>query len=192
MEQKDNRARILVAGAGGQLGKRVVELLHGQGYNNLIAASRNPSNLGHFPDTGIQIRRADFNDPASLLTAFKDIDHLLFISTDELQTPGLRVEQHLNAVNAAKAAGIKHIVYTSMPNPKTSLSIPFAQDHVATEQALMKSGIGYTILRVSWYCENLQAYLPQIIAAGKWPTAAGDGKIVLFPVKMWPAQQQWH
>jgi NAD(P)H dehydrogenase (quinone) len=173
--------RILVAGAGGQLGKLVVQILHDQGVTDLVAASREPSKLQGFADQGIALRQVDFNDPDTLQTAFAGIDRLLLISTDELQTPGLRIKQHQNAINAAKAAGIRHIVYTSMPNPRTSTAIPFAHDHVATEQALIESGLGYTILRVSWYCENLLGYLPQIIQAGSWPTVAGDGKIAFVP-----------
>lgn len=172
---------MLVAGAGGRLGRRVVEILHGRGFTNLAAASRDPFRLKHFSDLGIEIRKADFNDPDTLHEAFKGIDRLLLISTDELQTPGLRIRQHENAIHAAKAAGIRHIVYTSMPNPDTSAAIPFANDHAATEQALKDSGLHYTILRVSWYCENLLAYLPQIIASGIWPTAAGNGRIAFVP-----------
>lgn len=175
------RHRILVAGAGGQLGKRVVQILHDQDSTDLVAASRDLSKLQRFADQGIALGQADFNDPDKLQAAFAGIDRLLLISTDELQTPGLRITQHQNAINAAKAAGIRHIVYTSMPNPGTSTAIPFAHDHVATEQALVESGLGYTILRVSWYCENLLGYLPQIIQAGTWSTVAGDGKIAFVP-----------
>lgn len=171
------KPKVLVAGASGHLGKRVVETLYAQGYRNIIAASRTPAKLQQFKDLGIEVRKVDFNDPESLVSAFKGIDRLLLISTDELHTPGLRILQHRNAIEAAKAAGVKHIVYTSMPHPETSSAIPFAKDHVATEQALIESGLGYTVLRVSWYCENLQGYLPQIIETGIWPTVAGKGKI---------------
>jgi NAD(P)H dehydrogenase (quinone) len=181
MDHQSLLPKILVAGAGGHLGKRVVELLYAQGYANLVAASRTPTKLQQFADLGIELRKADFNDPNTLHTAFRGIDRLLLISTDELHTPGLRVLQHVNAIQAAKAAGVKHIVYTSMPNPATSVAIPFAADHVTTEQALIESGLNYTILRVSWYCENLLAYLPQIIRTGKWPTIAGSGKIAFVP-----------
>lgn len=173
--------RILVAGAGGHLGRRVVQILHDQGVTDLVAASRDLSKLQEFADQGIALRRADYNNPDMLQTAFAGVDRLLLISTDELQTPGLRIRQHQNAIRAAEAAGIRHIVYTSMPNPVNSTAISFAHDHVATEQALIESGLGYTILRVSWYSENLRGYLPQIIQAGTWPTAAGDGRVAFVP-----------
>jgi len=181
MDRRSSLPKILVAGASGHLGQRVVELLHNQGYTNLVAASRTPSKLQHLADLGIQIRRADFNDPGSLPAAFEGIDRLLLISTDELHKPGLRIRQHGNAIDAAKASGVEHIVYTSMPNPDTSFDIPFARDHVATEQALKESDLHHTTLRVSWYAENLLAYLPKIIQAGRWPTVAGDGKIPYVP-----------
>lgn len=173
--------RILIAGAGGKLGHRVVEILQEQGYPNLVAATRNPEKLHQFTKKGIEIRNADFNDPESLAKAFADIDRLLLISTDDLHTPGVRIHQHTNAIEAAKNAGISHIVYTSMPNPDQAGDIPFAPDHVATEQALKTSGLDFTSLRVNWYADNLLGFLPQIIAAGKWPTAAGNGRIPYIP-----------
>lgn len=174
-------ARILVAGASGKLGYRVVEILQEQGYSNLVAATRNPKKLYSFTKQGIEVRKADFNDPSSLNRAFEGIDRLLLISTNDLYTPGARIQQHANAIEAAKNAGISHIVYTSMPNPAKASAIPFAIDHVATEQALEKSGLDFTSLRVNWYADNLLGFLPQIIAAGKWPTAAGNGKIPYIP-----------
>ncbi|QEM06487.1 SDR family oxidoreductase [Mucilaginibacter rubeus] len=174
---QNGQPKILVAGASGHLGRRVLEILRELGYTNFVGASRSPAKLQAFTDAGIEIRRADFDEPKSLQSAFKGIERLLLISTDELHTPGARVRQHINAINAAKAAGIKHIVYTSMPKPEHATKIPFARDHVATEEALKASGIDFTSLRVSWYAENLLGFLPQIIAAAKWPTAAGKGRI---------------
>ncbi|MCX2574057.1 SDR family oxidoreductase [Pedobacter sandarakinus] len=181
---KDNstvQPRILVAGASGHLGHRVTEILHEQGYINLVAASRNPLKLGDLNEKGIEVRKADFDDPGTLKHAFLGIDRLLLISTDELHNPDKRVRQHTNAIKAAKAAGIKHIVYTSMPSPEKAHDIPFASDHVATEKALENSGLDFTSLRVSWYAENLMGFLPQIISAGKWPTVSGDGRIPYIP-----------
>ncbi len=174
-------ARVLVAGAGGHLGHRIVELLQAQGYANVLAATRNPEKLRAFSAAGIEVRQADFNEPETLATAFQGIDRLLLISTDELSVPGLRIQQHLAAIDAAKAAGVQHIVYTSMPHPEPGSVIPFAPDHYATEQALEQSGLGYTILRVSWYADNLLGFLPQLLAVGKWFTAAGEGRIAYIP-----------
>lgn len=165
---------LLVTGAAGKLGRHVVNLLLEQGGHTVIAASRDPSKLSDLAAKGAQTRRADFDDPASLEAAFKGVDHVLIISTDALGVPGKRLTQHTNAVNAALAAGVKDVVYTSMPNPETS-TVLFAPDHLGTENAIKASGLAYTILRNAWYQENLLHSLPAAFASGNWYTASGDG-----------------
>jgi NAD(P)H dehydrogenase (quinone) len=165
---------LLVTGAAGKLGRHVVNLLLEQGGNTVIAASRDPSKLSDLAARGAETRRADFDDPASLHAAFTGVDRVLIISTDALGIPGKRLEQHTNAVNAAKAAGVKEVVYTSMPNPETS-TVLFAPDHLGTENAIKASGLAFTILRNAWYAENLLHSLPAAFASGNWYTASGDG-----------------
>jgi NAD(P)H dehydrogenase (quinone) len=170
--------RLLVTGASGKLGRRTVELLIEAGTSNVVAASRDPAKLGGLD--GVEARRADFDDPASLDAAFEGVDRVLIISTDRIDVPGLRIEQHGNAVDAAARAGVKHLLYTSMLNPEHSL-VPFAPDHLGTEQAIERSGLDYTILRVSWYAQNLLGSLPGVLASGQWVTSAGDGRIAHVP-----------
>lgn len=170
--------KLLVTGASGNLGRRIVHWLADSGVPNVVAASRDPGKLD--VPAGIQTRRADFDDPASLSAAFSGIDRVLLISTDRIDVPGIRIKQHRTAVEAAAKAGIKHILYTSMLNPEGSL-IPFAPDHLSTEQAIEASGMGFTILRVSWYAENLLRSLPGVLASGKWFTSAGEGRINYVP-----------
>jgi len=165
---------LLVTGAAGKLGRHVVNLLLEQAGHTVIAASRDPSKLSDLAAKGAETRRADFDDPASLEAAFKGVDRVLIISTDALGVPGKRLTQHTNAVNAAKAAGVKEVVYTSMPNPETS-AVLFAPDHLGTENAIKASGLAYTILRNAWYQENLLMGLPAAFASGNWYTASGDG-----------------
>jgi NAD(P)H dehydrogenase (quinone) len=117
----------------------------------------------------------DFEDAASLPSAFAGVDRLLLISTDAVDRPGRRIAQHRTAVEHAKKANVRHVVYTSMPNPEGSLVL-FAPDHLGTEQALTASGLGWTILRNSWYQENLLMSIPTWLATGKWFTSAGNGK----------------
>ena len=88
-----------------------------------------------------------------------------------------RERLHGSAVAAAKAAGVKHIVYTSMPYPEPGNPVPMAPGHYFTEQAIKASGMEYTILRMSWYTENLLQSLPQVLGSGKWFTATGAGTI---------------
>src|SRR5688572_10262412 len=107
-----SRPRLLVTGAAGNLGRRVVELLARAGARDFVAASRDPSKLA--APNGIERRRVDFDDPASLAAAFEGIDRALIISTDRIDVPGLRIKQHRAAVAAARTAGVKHLLYTSM------------------------------------------------------------------------------
>ncbi len=172
-----DNATLLVTGAGGKLGRLVVERLLAQG-RKVIAASRDTARLADLAARGAELRRADFDDPASLAAAFAGVDRVLLVSTDELARPGRRLAQHTAAVKAAAEAGVKHVVYTSMPNPEPGSPIPFAPDHYGTEQALAASPLGWTVLRNSWYAENLLlGTLQHAAATGQWYSAAGDGKV---------------
>jgi len=168
---------VLVTGAGGHLGRVVVETLLAAKPGKVVAASRDPARLAGLAARGAETRRADFDDPASLDAAFKGVDRLLIISTDDVVTPGKRLRQHTAAVEAAARVQVGHVVYTSMPNPEPGSPIPFAPDHYGTELALAKSGLAHTILRVSWYAENLARSLPGVLASGKWFTSAGEGRV---------------
>jgi NAD(P)H dehydrogenase (quinone) len=165
---------ILVTGASGHLGGIVVRELLARGATNVTAGSRDPSKLAV---KGVRTLRVDLDDTASLDVAFAGIERLLLISTDTLGGANTRRDQHLRGVEAAKRAGVKHIVYTSMPAPEAGNPIPFAPDHAATEAAIKSSGMGYTILRHNWYFENLMMSLPQAIASGTHYTATGDGRL---------------
>ena len=166
---------FLVTGANGKLGRHVTQLLLDAKAGTVIAASRDPSKLADLAALGAQTRAADFDNPASLAEAFKGVDRLLLISTDGM-APGQRLAQHSAAIAAAKAAGVGHVVYTSMPKPETS-AVSFADDHLGTENTLKASGLPYTILRNSWYQENLFLALPPALKNGQWYSSAGDGRI---------------
>lgn len=171
--------RLLVTGASGHLGRRVLaHLLDTLRIDpaRLIAVTRDPAKLAGLSPRGVEVRRGDFEDPPSLASAFAGASRLLLISTDTLDRPGARLAQHRSAIAAAKAAGVKHIVYTSMPDPADS-PIPFAPDHRQTEETLAASGLGWTVLRNAWYFENLAMSLPGVLATGKWVTSAGNGRI---------------
>jgi NAD(P)H dehydrogenase (quinone) len=171
-----NQPVLLVTGASGQLGRRATELLLEANAGKIIAGTRYPSKIQGLAAKGAEVRKVDFDDPA-LASAFTEVDRLLLISTDALDTPGKRLKQHQAAIAAAKQAGVRHIVYTSMPKPEPGSPIPFAPDHYGTEQALAESGLGWTVLRNSWYQENLFHSLPAVLASGKWFSASGDGKV---------------
>ena len=172
-----SQASLLVTGASGHLGRKIVELLLDAGAKNVTAASRDPGKLADLAARGAKTVKADFDDPATLDTAFAGIDRLLIVSTDALGTPGQRQRQHLAAADAAVKAGVRHILYTSMPNPEPGSLIPFAPDHYATEQAIEKSGVPFTILRVNWYDEAVFLWLPQALTSGQWLSSAGEGRV---------------
>lgn len=171
---------LLVTGAGGKLGQRVLHHLLTTlaiPASRIAAASRKPEALAEWSAKGVSVRKADFDDAASLAEAFAGLDRLLLISTDSLDKPGHRLVQHKAAIAAAVKAGIGHVVYTSMPKPENS-AVLFAPDHAGTEAALAASVLPeWTVLRNNWYFENLAFSLPSALASGSWYSAAGDGKI---------------
>lgn len=169
---------ILVTGASGQFGRLVLDALLASGKvapADIVAASRDTGKLAAYAERGVTLRAADFDDAATLDAAFTGIDKALIISTDALAVPGQRLTQHRNAVAAAKRAGVGRLFYTSLPNAETS-AVTFAPDHLGTEEAIKASGLAYTILRNSWYMENLFMSLPSALQSGTWYTSAGDGR----------------
>ena len=164
---------LFVSGAGGKLGRLVLEALVSRGYGGrIVAGTRRP---GELQVAGVEVRQSDLSDPAGFEAALAGTDRLLLISTDVIGEA--RRTLHTNAVNAAKAAGMKRIIYTSMPHPEPGSIIPMADDHYPTEQAIKASGLDYTVLRASWYAENLLQSLPPALASGKWYSSAGAGRI---------------
>lgn len=172
--------RLLVTGASGHLGQRVlVHLLDTLNVpaSRLIATTRNPERLAALAERGVTVRAADFDDAESLAAAFRDASRLLLISTDALDYPGHRLAQHRQAVQAAVKAGVQHVIYTSMPRPEQS-PLLLAPDHAGTEQALTESDLpGWTVLRNHWYFENLFFTLPSVLVSGHWYSAAGEGRL---------------
>ena len=160
-----------ITGATGQLGQLVVEQLKKRtNANDVVALVRNTDKAASLD---IEARAFDYAKPDLLEDALKGIDHLLLISGNEF---GQRVAQHVNIIEAAKAAGVKWIVYTSLLHAdKSSLSL--APDHFETEQALRSSGVAYTILRNGWYTENYTNSVKGAVAGGAFIGSAGEGKI---------------
>jgi NAD(P)H dehydrogenase (quinone) len=168
---------LLVTGASGQLGHRVVELLASQrSGDRLIAGTRNPAQFAAV--AGVEARRVDFDDGAGLESAFAGVDRLLIISTDTLDVPGHRLKQQRAAVAAAQRAGIKHIVYTSLPNPGPDNRVrSIAPDHHGTEEAILATGIEHTFLRNNMYLDMFLGGLSHAASTGTLFAAAGDGKV---------------
>ncbi|WP_339880387.1 SDR family oxidoreductase [uncultured Algoriphagus sp.] len=161
--------KIGITGATGQLGELVVEQLKSRTNSaNLIALVRSPEKV-----QGIEARAFDYNEPTSMAKSLEGIEALLLISGNEI---GQRARQHGNVINAAKEAGVKWIVYTSILRADSS-TISLAAEHLQTEKLLQESGIPFTLLRNGWYTENYAGSIPGAVAAGALLGSAGTGKI---------------
>ncbi len=171
----NSKPTLLVTGASGQLGRQVMELLLESYDGAIIAATRTPEKLVDFSQRGVKVRRADFEDPASLMEAFQGADRLLLISTDAIDVPGRRLRQHRNAVKAAEQVGVKHVVYTSLMNPGADSPVFVAPDHRGTEEALAESKMGWTVLRENIYMDLLLMAIPQALQLGGLFKAIGEG-----------------
>ncbi len=168
---------LIVTGAAGHLGRRVVELLLEKSLEaRLVATTRAPEKLADLAARGVEVRAADFDRPETLAAAFAGGDRLLLISTDVVGQGDRRLNQHRNAVSAAQAAGVKHVVYTSLTRPEPGTPITLAPDHHGTEQALAASTLDWTVLRNNVYTDGLLGSLPRAVATGQWLAAAGDGR----------------
>lgn len=142
---------IAITGATGQLGQHVIEnLLKTTPASHLIAIVRNPKKAAPLSQRGIAVRRADYANEAALTTALQGVDKLLLISSSEV---GQRTAQHRNVIQAAIAAKVKFIAYTSLLHADKS-PLALADEHIETEKMLAESGIPHTLLRNGWYTEN--------------------------------------
>lgn len=163
--------KVGITGSTGHLGRIVIEKLRKRiPAENIIALARSPEKASGM---GVEVREFNYDKPGHLADALKGIDNLLLISGSEV---GKRSMQHHNIIDAAKKAGIKWIVYTSILRADTS-SISLAVEHYETERALAASGIPFTLLRNGWYTENYTGSVQNALAGGAFIGSAADGKI---------------
>ncbi|ANN74426.1 SDR family oxidoreductase [Bordetella bronchialis] len=161
---------IAITGATGQLGRLVIQrLLAVMPAADLLALVRSPDKAASL---GVAARHADYNRPETLGPALAGVETLLLISGNEV---GQRIAQHRNVVDAATAAGVKRVVYTSLLHADTS-PLSLAPEHLQTENAIRGSGMAYTILRNGWYVENHTGAIPNALATGVLPGSAGAGR----------------
>lgn len=167
----------VITGASGHLARRVVELLldeHGIPPSDLILVTRSPGRLSDFAERGAQVRAGDFDDPEALPAAFAGGERMLLISADQI---GQRIRQHTGAVDAAKAAGITHIAYTSFLNTDLDDNpAAIAPEHRATEETIRAAGLIFTFLRNSIYAEVQTGDAAAALATGRLITNAGKGR----------------
>jgi len=167
--------RLAITGASGQLGRLTAELVLAQSEpGDVILATRTPEALADFVARGADVRYADFDEPSSLPAAFAGAERLLLISATELQR---RVVQHEAALAAAKAAGMRHVIYTSGSKPAPPNPAAVAPSHFATERALAASGLAWTVLRNSLYADYQVAEALRAIETGVLVHNRGGGNV---------------
>lgn len=158
---------IAITGATGQLGRLAIAAIKARG-GDAIALVRSPAKA---TDLGVEARAFDYTDP-NTFGALAGVKTLVLISSNDFND---RVGQHVRVIDAAKAAGVGRVIYTSLLRADTSPML-LAADHKGTEAHLLASGVGYTVLRNGWYTENHTGSLGGSIAAGAMIGSAGSGR----------------
>ncbi|HEY2225169.1 SDR family oxidoreductase [Actinomycetospora sp.] len=164
-----------VTGATGHLGRLAVDALLRRGVpaGNVFALVRDPGMAKDLADLGVGVREADYDRPETLGPALEGIERLLLVSSP---TPGDRVRQHSAVIDAANAADVGFVVYTSVIHAdETELAL--APEHAATEDLLQGSGLPFAVARNGWYTENYTARLEEYLASGEIVGAAGQGRV---------------
>ncbi|MGW7020821.1 SDR family oxidoreductase [Streptomyces decoyicus] len=165
---------IVVTGATGALGRLVIEeLLKRTAPDEIVAVARDRAKAAGLAARGIGVEVADYSRPETLQGVFASGDRVLFISGNEA---GRRLTQHRAVIDAAREAGVALLAYTSvLGGPSATFSI--AEEHVATEQALLASGVPYCLLRNGWYHENYTGALATTLRTGAVIGSAGEGRV---------------
>jgi NAD(P)H dehydrogenase (quinone) len=168
---------ILVTGATGHLGNQIVENLLTQISPSEIAVLvRSEEKAKELKEKGVQIRIGDYTNPNSLAEAYKEVEKLILISSNDFND---RFGQHKNAIDASKQAGVKHILYTSMSinDIETSPLKGFLEDHYQTEDYIKQNGFIYTMLQHSLYADVIPMFIgEQVLDTGVF-FPAGDGRV---------------
>ena len=170
--------KIIITGASGQYGRSAVEKLAAQvPASDLILISRKPEKLAHWAERGAHVRYGDFDHPESLRSAFQGGERMLLISGTRV---GKRVIQHKAAIDAAAAAGVKHIVYTSFIGPSDDNPAIIVKDHAPTEAMMKASGMAWTALRDAHYADAMVVVMgPNVVRSGQWLSSTAGGRETL-------------
>jgi NAD(P)H dehydrogenase (quinone) len=167
---------LAITGATGHLGQATIKaLLTKVPASDIVALVRDPQKATDLQQRGVQVRRGDYNDPASLVAAFQGVDTVFLISGTDLVH---RTQQHQQVIDAAKQAGVQRLVYTSVLKPSQTSHFGASPSHLATEEYLLASGLTYTVLRNALYLDLVPGLVGKdAVPSGKFYFAAGDGKV---------------
>ena len=166
--------KIGITGASGQLGTALLRYAIGRvPSSDVVAITRNPGKVDQFAQNGVQVRAGDFNQPAGLNAAFAGVERLVIIPGTDLQ-PGVRRKQHASAIQAAVASGVRHIIYISTVSPRPDPNNELLDSHFATEQALINSGVAWTLLRMSVFMDTLLDGAKRALASGSYSAVPGS------------------
>lgn len=171
--------KLIVTGAAGPFGRGVTQCLLDSGVaaSDLILVTRRPQQLQDMEAQGAAVRYGDFDDYEAMVSAFAGGEKMLMISALKV---GFRIPQHTRAIQAAKAAGVKHVLYTSFIGKEPGNPSLAVVDHRGTEEALQGSGLTWTSLRNAQYADAMiEAAAPVALAAGRWQAATGNGLMPL-------------
>ncbi len=166
---------IIVTGANGQLGRAITEkLLELVPAEQIGVSVRDPEKARELEERGVRVRRGDFDDAASLDHAFEGASQVLIVSSNS--GGEVAVRQHRTAIDAAKEAGARRILYTSHMGSNPSSPFSPMPDHAATEEALRESGVAFTALRNGYYASSALWLLGNALETGEL-AAPEDGPV---------------
>jgi NAD(P)H dehydrogenase (quinone) len=168
--------KYVINGASGSLGGKIATLLLEQvPAEDVSLVTRTPEQLDAYRKRGVTVHAGDYNNPDALERAYAGNDVLMMISSMAVTE---RIPEHRNAINAAKKAGIKHIVYTSTAGIHPQNPTLSASDHIVTEDDLRRCGMGYTIMRNACYAEVFPTVAAQpVLRSGEWVQVEGNGML---------------
>lgn len=168
---------IAITGASGKLGRATAQFLLKRGVPpaSLIAVARDPAKAGDLAAQKVEVRQGDYTDPASLEKAFAGVDRLLFVSTSVLGEE--RMLHHRNVVNAAQAARVGHVLYTSVIKPSATAKFAASPGHFHTEVLIRESGLPHTFFRNNLYMDIIPFVFAGAAETGVLTNSAGDGRI---------------